>query len=139
MTISKKCDYALRAMLELALREGKGSVPIGQIARAQGIPVRFLEAILRQLKQAGLAESNRGKDGGYFLACPAHNLTVGAIIEVFEGRVGRLADGPTEDVFASLWKEADEAIQAVYGRVTIGDLADREIQRHQDNAGNFSI
>lgn len=139
MMISRKCDYALRAMLELALREGKGPVPIGQIARAQAIPVRFLEAILRQLKQAGLADSNRGKEGGYFLALPARNLTVGAIIEVFEGRAGPAAPEARNDVFASLWKEADDAIQAVYGRVTLGDLADREIQRHQDNAGNFSI
>jgi Rrf2 family cysteine metabolism transcriptional repressor len=51
--ISNKCVYALKAMLELSLRENDGPVPISEIAQAQNIPSRFLEGILRQLKQAG--------------------------------------------------------------------------------------
>ena len=59
--ISNKCNYALRALLELAKRDGGGPATIVDIAQAQSIPARFLEAILRQLKQAGLTESVRGK------------------------------------------------------------------------------
>ena len=137
--ISKRCDYALRAMLELALREGKGPVTIGHIARARNIPVRFLEAIVRQLKQAGLADSARGKEGGYSLARPAHSLSVGEVVEIFEGRIARKPYGSQADVFSSLWQEADAAVQAVYRRTTFGDLVEKEIQRHQAESGNFSI
>lgn len=139
MTISKKCDYALHAMLELALREGKGPVSIGTIARARGIPVRFLETILRQLKQAGLAESTRGKEGGYFLAKPASSLSVCDVLEIFEGRFHARSEGNARDVFSDVWLEADAAVQSVYRRATFGDLAEREISRHQSETGNFSI
>ncbi len=137
--ISKKCDYALRAMLELALREGKGPVTIGDIARARNIPARFLEAILRQLKQAGLAESARGKEGGYFLPKSARDLPVAAVLEIFSERISHKRHSPHDDVFAALWIEADEAVQAVYRRVTFGELAENEIRRHHAEAGNFSI
>ena len=137
--ISKRCDYALRAMLELALREGKGPVAIGKIAKARGIPVRFLEAILRQLKQSGLADSERGKEGGYFLAKPAHELAVGDVIEIFEDRIHERKRGQHRDVFTELWQQADDAVQTVYRSVTFADLAENEIQRHQGEAGNFSI
>ena len=137
--ISKKCDYALRAILELALRDGKGPVTIGELARARNIPVRFLEAIMRQLKQSGLADSARGKEGGYSLARPAQSLCVGDVIEIFEGRIDQRNRGHVPDVFEGLWKEADAAVQAVYRNVTFGDLAEREIHRQDAEAENFSI
>ena len=67
MAITQKCQYALRAIYELA-RRGEGPCKIGAVAEAQGIPVRFLENILNSLKGAGFVDSARGKDGGYFLA-----------------------------------------------------------------------
>ena len=137
--ISKRCDYALRAMLELALREGKGPVTIGEIARARSIPVRFLEAILRQLKSAGLAESARGKEGGYFLTKPSRSLSVAAVLEIFSDRIGHKNNTHNGDVFDALWSEADAAVQAVYRRITFGELAEKEIHRQQSDAGNFSI
>lgn len=136
--ISKKCDYALRAMLELAVREGKGPVTIGDIAQARSIPVRFLEAILRQLKQAGLADSARGKEGGYFLARPAHRLSVSDVIDLFEVSVGA-QQGRRQDVLAALWTEADAAMQSVFRRTTFGDLVEREQHLRQNEAVNFSI
>lgn len=136
--ISKKCDYALRAMLELALREGKGPVTIGDIAAARGIPVRFLETILRQLKQAGLADSVRGKDGGYFLAKPSHRLPVGLVIELFEVGIGTKV-GRRHDVLTSLWAEADAAMQLVFHKTTFGDLVEREQHSRQNEAVNYSI
>ena len=85
--ISNKCYYGLRAMLELAIHEGDGPITIGDIAAARNIPVRFLEAILRQLKQAGLADSARGKEGGYQLARPAREISAASIIDAIEGPV----------------------------------------------------
>lgn len=146
--ISNRCHYALRAMLELALREGRGPVTIGEIATAQHIPVRFLEAILRQLKQAGLADSVRGKEGGYFLARKAHGITVGEVLRLFEGLSfsTQAAVAPHAarekdpfDVFGAVWSEATDKLKAVFDRHTFGELAEREQQQHQARAANYSI
>ena len=83
--ISLKCQYALRAVFELAKRKGEGPVKIGKIAEVQTIPHRFLESILNQLRQSGIVESRRGKDGGYFLARDDGELTVGEVIRIVQG------------------------------------------------------
>lgn len=146
--ISNRCHYALRAMLELAVREGRGPVTISDIASAQHIPVRFLEAILRQLKQAGLAESVRGKEGGYFLARKAHDISVGEVLRIFEGpfvstseAVGSRGIRDTEagEIFAQVWREAEQSLNAVFDRHSFGDLAEREHQRAFTRAANYSI
>ncbi|HMP91099.1 MAG TPA: Rrf2 family transcriptional regulator [Kiritimatiellia bacterium] len=142
--ISNRCIYALRAMLELSLRHKHGSITIGQIAEAQRIPVRFLEAILRQLKQAGLAKSVRGKEGGYFLAREPHEITVGQVIRIFEGPLVAIAkneDAPTDvpDVFSSVWRSAEKALSDVYDNTDFGSLADREVSRAHVQATNFTI
>ena len=66
--ISKRCRYGLRAIFELALRGTSEPVKIQDIASAQGIPQRFLEIILSELKQGGFVESRRGSNGAYMLA-----------------------------------------------------------------------
>ncbi len=131
--ISNKCNYALRALLELAKREGAGPATIVDIAAAQEIPSRFLEAILRQLKQAGLTESVRGKKGGYVLARPAREVPVGEVIRLIEGPLFDTAGtngvdqrSAKPDVFRDLWQEAAAALDAVYDAVTLADLAEKE-------------
>jgi Rrf2 family protein len=71
MILSQKSEYAVRAVLELAKKEGSGPVKAAMISSAQSIPVRFLENILGQLRQAGIVDSVRGKEGGYLLGRPA--------------------------------------------------------------------
>jgi len=83
--ISQKSQYAVRALLELAKRQGSRPVKAAEIATAQWIPMRFLENILGQLRQAGLVESVRGKEGGYRLARPAEQVSVGEIIRLVQG------------------------------------------------------
>lgn len=149
MIISNKCLYGLKAMLELSLRHGQGPVTIGQIAQTQGIPVRFLEAILRQLKQAGLTESVRGKEGGYTLARDPKTISVGEIIRLIEGPLiavnpGAAADTslsstPLPDVFANLWAAAETALDKVFFGTTLADLVEREHQRSHAQAMNYSI
>ena len=80
MAISQKCQYALRAIYELALHQDEGPCKIGAIAEAQSIPVRFIENILNSLKAAGFVDSVRGKDGGYYLLRKADEITVGEVI-----------------------------------------------------------
>ena len=145
--ISNKCYYGLKAILELAVREGAGPVPIGEIAESQAIPVRFLESILRQLKQSGYAESARGKEGGYFLARPSKEITVGQVIRLFEGSliaVNAIAaasrDGAVAtDVFNALWSEADAVVNHVFDGVTFDQLASKERLRSHGLAENYTI
>jgi len=144
--ISNRCLYALKAMLELSLRAKQGPITIGQIAEAQQIPVRFLEAILRQLKQAGLANSARGKEGGYQLAREPHNITMGDVIRIFEGPLVSVSKSETgeaardvPDVFVSVWQKAEAALATVYDQTDFGTLADLDHNRTAIQASNFSI
>lgn len=84
--ISQKARYAFRALIALARRGEGEAIQIGEISRSEGIPQKFLEQILLDLKRAGLVMSRRGKDGGYMLIKPAG--------EIFFGEVLRLVDGP---------------------------------------------
>src|SRR5262245_44542092 len=129
--ISNRCHYALKAMLELALREGEGPVSIGEIAREQGIPSRFLEAILRQLRQAGYTASARGKVGGYSLAKPAGDISAGEVIRLVEGPLLAVSPSaekpgtPPANPFSQMWREADAALAGVYDRTSFAELARR--------------
>jgi len=85
MKISKRCQYALRAVFELGLRKTDQPVKIQEIAGAQNIPPRFLEVILNQLRHAGFVDSRRGSEGGYMLAQAPEDLTVGQVIRYIQG------------------------------------------------------
>ena len=142
--ISNQCSYALRAMLELGKREGKGLVTIPEIAEAQDIPVRFLQAILRQLKQAGLLESVRGKSGGYSLARSADAIQVGDVVDLIDGpMIGTRGghDGPpaSAELFAEIWQDAQDAVTGVLGQTTIRDLVRKEQAIQSRFVSNYSI
>src|ERR1022692_4272254 len=84
MRLSARADYALRAAIELAAAQG-GHVTADQLAKAQRIPGKFLEAILTQLGRSGLVRSRRGPDGGFWLARPAGEVSLGDIIRAIVG------------------------------------------------------
>jgi Rrf2 family protein len=141
--ISSKCKYALKAMLELAKQAGSRPVTIGYIAERQDIPCRFLEAILRQLKQAGYTESVRGKEGGYRLAQPAGDITVGDVIRLIEGpliaRSKEQQFGDTPDIFIPIWNEANERLHDVFNEFTFARLVEDERQLIRIQAPDYSI
>jgi Rrf2 family protein len=83
--LSHKSKYALKAMLVLAKEFGQGPVLISDIAQREGIPRKFLELILLELRNQGILQSKKGKGGGYFLARHPHQVTVGEILRVVEG------------------------------------------------------
>jgi len=85
MRLSARADYALRAAIELAAASGGGHVTADQLAKAQGIPGKFLEAILTQLRRGGLVRSQRGPDGGFWLARPASEISLADIIRAIDG------------------------------------------------------
>jgi Rrf2 family protein len=148
MAITQKSKYALRATLELAVRFGQGPISIGEIARAQAIPARFLEAILAQLKRAGLVESRRGNEGGYVLARPPARISVGDVLRVVQGT---LADpdtlghgqggGPhaSQAVFSPIWDAALGSASAVYDAASFQILVDRYRTALGNRALDYSI
>ncbi len=141
--VSNTCHYALKAMLELARREDGGPVSIAEIAASRQIPTRFLEAIMRQLKQAGLAESARGKKGGYRLGRPAREINAGQVIRLFEGPLvappSEPEPGRAVDVLGAMWQSAEQAVSALYAEHDFRRLADREKAAEERAAGNFMI
>jgi Rrf2 family protein len=84
MRLSARSDYALRAVIELAA-SGAGHVTADQLAKSQSIPGKFLEAILTQLRRAGLVRSQRGPDGGFWLARPPGEISLADIIRAIDG------------------------------------------------------
>src|SRR5262249_20362554 len=84
MRISAKVDYALRACTELAVA-GDGPTKGDRIAAAQAIPIKFLENILSELRNAGIVATQRGVEGGYWLARPAEEITIAEVMRALEG------------------------------------------------------
>src|SRR6185436_13430637 len=85
--MSKKCKYAIKALIELAKNTEKGSMFTSDIAKNQNIPRKFLEQILSELKQNGFVGSKKGYGGGIFLKKPADKITVADIYRLFDGAI----------------------------------------------------
>jgi Rrf2 family protein len=134
MLITKKNQYALRAVYELAKQQGKGPVKICHIAEAQSIPERFLEVILGQLKKSGFVKSKRGYQGGYVLVPQPDQLTVGDLMRYLHKDIAIqecMAPIPeskcpfqTGCAFYPMWKKVREAMFNVFDQTTIQDLLD---------------
>ena len=143
--VSNKCIYALRAVFELSLRNAATPVRTQDIAAAQGIPQRFLEIILAALRHSGLVRSKRGNDGGYALARPAAQITVGEVIDCVQGRQGKLGmanarRGSVGDyAFSEMWRKVNGAISSVYDSTTFGHLVEREMARRSSYVPDYAI
>jgi len=144
--LSNKCKYALRAVFELTLRGSSAPVKIQQIAEAQAIPPRFLEVILSELKQGGFVESRRGKEGGYILAIPAYDLSVGEVISFILGSGGNdsLAEQNKPNLvgsyaFSRLWHNVSDAISNIYNNITFADLVEQEQAMRKKYVPNYVI
>jgi len=85
MRLSKKADYALRALFTLVEHHGRGPIPIRELARRNDVPKRFLEHIMLELKQEGWVKSLPGRDGGYALARSPERITMGQVVRHFDG------------------------------------------------------
>ncbi|HEY2960705.1 MAG TPA: Rrf2 family transcriptional regulator [Actinomycetota bacterium] len=129
MRVSAKADYAVRAAVELAAA-GPGPVKGERIAEAQGIPPKFLENILAELRHAGFVQSQRGAEGGYWLARPAEEVTVADIIRVVDGPLANVRGARPEAVhypgpashLLEVWIAVRVSLRSVLERVTLADL-----------------
>jgi Rrf2 family cysteine metabolism transcriptional repressor len=125
MNISVKGEYALHAVLDLAMQPPNQPVKIAAIAKRRKIPQKFLELILAGLKQGGFVESRRGADGGYLLARPADAITVGEVLRYVEAPRGGTPALKTGhgDPFEEMWLQVDQAVSSVIDHATFSALA----------------
>ena len=138
MKVSTRGRYALRLMLDLAMSENGAEkyVTIKSISERQEISGKYLEQIISVLSRAGYVKSIRGSQGGYKLARPAEEYTVGMIIRLIEGNLSPVAcmedepnQCPRSDTCATLslvWKPLDEAISGVIDHITLADLVQKQ-------------
>ncbi len=135
MKLTQRTEYAVRALLELARRQGAGPTSAREIATAQKIPARFLEQVLQELKRAGLVESQRGASGGAWLAREPDKITLSEVVDVVEGPlVAQACMDPfdegagdrTHSAVQELWLDLQITIREKLARVTLADLARRQ-------------
>lgn len=134
MRVSAKADYAVRAMIELAAA-GEGPVKAERIAQAQEIPLKFLENIMADLRQAGLVRSQRGSEGGYWLAKPADTITLAHVIRAVEGPLANVRGRRSEEVeyagsaapLREVWIAVRASLRSVLESVTLADVARGEL------------
>lgn len=128
MKISAESDYACRALLELALNwPGRKLVQVSVIAKKQNIPIKYLEQILIELKNIGMVESVRGKQGGYRLVKEPRKISLGEVMRKTRGPLLQIADAAEkrEAVFTPIWKETEEAIAKVLDKINFEDIANK--------------
>jgi Rrf2 family protein len=131
MHVTAKADYAVRAVVELAAGSQDSPRKVDEVAQAQSIPVSFLENILTQLRSAGIVRSQRGPEGGYWLARPAAELNLAYVIRAVEGPlVGVRGQRPEEvqyqgsaESLQQVWIALRANLRKVLEHVTVADIA----------------
>ena len=140
--LSTKSDYAIKALVRLALADGTAPVTARDIVAFTGIPPKFLEQVMHDLRQAGLVESQRGKGGGYVIARDPAAVSFADVIDLIDGRradpaaragshganggKARMRGGGRADALvAPVWREVRDCTRAILGAATIADAAAR--------------
>ena len=137
MKLSTRSRYGARILVDLARHNGQGPVQIGEISKRQDISVKYLEQLIRPLKQASMVTSVRGPKGGHVLAKNPKNITLGQIVRLFEGQTELVECiskpeqcNMSDDCQVRLaWKEATRVLYEKLDSTTISDLM-------QDNAND---
>jgi Rrf2 family protein len=146
MKLSKRGEYALRALIDLGLAQeaGRDLLQAREIVEKENIPEPFLEQILAQLREAGYVDARRGKYGGYFLARPANTIVMGAVVRLIDGTlapIGCVSQSsyerctcPDEDHcgLRMLMMDVRNAVAEVMDRHTLADIVEitmRKIRR----------
>lgn len=143
MRLSTLATYALKAMVDLALHEGQGPIPVAAIARRQGIPPLTLAQLLHRLRRAGLVKAARGARGGYQLAKSLVEVSVADILHPFEGvldhrplrRPGHLleAEGAVDQATNLVWSRLEVAVGTTLATTTLAELAAEARRRHTNH------
>jgi Rrf2 family protein len=130
--LSNKGRYGVRALFDIAFHSDGRPTQIREIAERELIPVRFLEQIFQDLKKAGLIGSKRGPRGGYHLARPAAEISLGDVIRALEGPVAVMISADDErarrgapDATAAVFRDIATTIEQCFDAVTIADVCAR--------------
>jgi Rrf2 family protein len=141
MRLSARVDYALRAVVELAAEGGNGRDPAvrpvtaDRLATAQGIPPKFLESILLQLRRGGVVTAQRGPEGGYRLARPAGEISLAEIIRVIDGPLANVRGQRPEALgyqgaavaLQDVWIALRASERQILELVTVADVVDGDL------------
>ena len=134
MKLTTRSRYGTRMILDMALHGQDGPVRIKDIAERQGVSVKYLEKLVRELKQAGFVRSRRGPRGGHELAMPLEAVTVGDIVRTLEGELslvecdadpGRVCPRLDACLTREVWAEASRAMLKALDAITLADLVAR--------------
>jgi Rrf2 family protein len=131
MHVTAKADYAIRAVVELAESSQQAPRKVDSVAQAQNIPVSFLENILTQLRSAGVVRSQRGPEGGYWLAQRPEDIDLAHVIRAVEGPLVGVRGQPPEEVdyvgsaesLKQVWIAVRANLRNVLEHVTVADVA----------------
>lgn len=137
MRVSAKSDYALRALIEMAGRTDGAPVSAEELGRLQEIPHGFLQAILADLRRAGVVVSQRGQSGGWRLSRDAEDVSVADVIRAVDGplvsvyglRPEAVTYNESADSLQHVWIAARHALRDVFEQVSIRSLADRSLPK----------
>lgn len=148
MKISTKGRYALRMLLDLAQNKDMGYIPLKDIAERQDISKKYLEQIVGLLNQSNILRTNRGYRGGYQLARPASEYTVGEILQITEGSINSVSCLEGEEntcarreecMTLPLWQGLDRVISEYLSSITLQDLIDNFERESQQGYCDFCI
>ena len=138
MKVTRRAEYALRALLDMAEHVDEGPLRIEEIARRQRIPKNFLANLLVPMKRARLVQSKKGPDGGYFLARPARRITVGDVLRLVDGPVvpiqcvsrelGEKCEMGGECGYFPLWQRVRDAVAEVVDHTTVADVLEEHLR-----------
>jgi len=141
--LSTRSEYAIKALVRLALADGSGPVSARDIVAFTGVPAKFLDQVMSDLRRAGLVESQRGKGGGYTIARDPATVSFADVIDLIDGSraeavtqpagaagsnggKGRMRGGDqAEALVAPVWREVRDCTRAILGSATIADAAAR--------------
>ena len=137
MKISTKIRYGTRAILELAVHYGKGPVELKEIARKEGISLKYLEQVIIPLRTTGLIKSVRGSKGGYTLAKLPSKICMSDVVGTLEGPISltECLQDPTVCqkvpvcVTRDVWKEVSDAINGILTSITLEDMVNRRREK----------
>ncbi|MDP2643521.1 MAG: Rrf2 family transcriptional regulator [Desulfobacterales bacterium] len=146
MKITYRGDYALKAVLDLALHYRGDPIPINEVAQRIDAPVKFLEQVLLDLKRGGFVESRRGVKGGYLLSRPSNEIMVGEVVNFIDGPIEPIScvkqgysdcKHSYDCVFRKLWSDVYRATSDIVDRTSFKELCSQVAPEQKEN--DYSI
>jgi Rrf2 family protein len=147
MKLSTRGRYGVRALLDLALHSGEGTVLLKDIARRQEISLLYLEHLITPLVAAGLVKSTRGARGGVLLLKPPTEIKLSEVVQLLEGSIApvdcvnnpKVCHRSASCVTRDIWSEMKRAMSQVLDSTTLQDLVERQRQKEQTETGMYYI